>query len=183
MSDHLEGLVARAVDELRRPPRLGPALDARIMAAVAAEPPPRARHTGPGAVWAWLARPRTLRLSPLAGLAAAAAIMAVRWWRPGAAGDAAASPGAAQVQFVFVEPAAASVAVVGDFNDWDPFAHPLARAPAGGLWAVTIPLTPGRHRYAFVVDGRRWVPDPGAPRAAGDDFDTPSSVLTVGGDL
>jgi 1,4-alpha-glucan branching enzyme len=59
----------------------------------------------------------------------------------------------------------------------------LERARAGGLWTVTIPLTPGRHRYAFIVDGRRWVPDPGAPRAAGDDFDTPSSVVTVGGDL
>lgn len=183
MSDHLEGLVARAVDELRRPPRLDHALDARIMAAVAAEPAPRRRRPGPAAVWAWLARPRTLRLSPLAGLAAAAALVAVLWWRPGAGGGVVRAPGPAEVQFVFVEPAAASVAVVGDFNDWDQSAHPLVRARASGLWAVTIPLTPGRHRYAFVVDGRRWVPDPGAPRAAGDDFDTPSSVVTVGGDL
>jgi hypothetical protein len=171
------------VDELRRPLDLGPALDARIMAAVAAEPAPRARRPGAGAVWAWLARPRTLRLSPLAGLAAAAALVAVLWWRPGAGGNVATPPRPAEVQFVFVEPAAAAVAVVGDFNDWDPSAHPLERARAGGLWTVTIPLTPGRHRYAFIVDGRRWVPDPGAPRAAGDDFDTPSSVVTVGGDL
>ena len=183
MSDHLEGLVARAVDELRRPLDLGPALDARIMAAVAAEPAPRARRPGPAAVWAWLARPRTLRLSPLAGLAGAAALVAVLWWRPGAGGDVATAPRPAEIQFVFVEPGAAAVAVVGDFNDWDPSAHPLERARAGGLWTATIPLTPGRHRYAFIVDGRRWVPDPGAPRAAGDDFDTPSSVVTVGGDL
>ena len=180
MSDHLEGLVARAVDELRRPLRLGPALDARVLAAVAAEPAPRARRPGPGAVWAWLARPRTLRLSPLAGLAAAAALVVLVWWRPWA-GPAIAS-GPAEVQFVFVDPAAASVAVVGDFNDWDPAADPLRRARAGGLWVATIPLAPGHHRYAFVVDGRRWAPDPAAPRAAGDDFDTPSSVVTVGGD-
>jgi hypothetical protein len=183
VSDHLEGLVARAVEELRRPLDLGPALDTRIMAAVAAAPAPRARRPGPGAVWAWLARPRTLRLSPLAGLAAAAALVALLWWRPGAGGDVAREPGPAEVQFVFVDPAAASVSVVGDFNDWDPSADPLVRASAGGLWAVTLPLLPGRHRYAFVVDGRRWLPDPGAPRAAGDDFDTPSSVVTVGGDL
>jgi 1,4-alpha-glucan branching enzyme len=86
------------------------------------------------------------------------------------------------VQFVFVDAGAATVAVVGDFNDWDPGASPLSRAQPGGLWVVTIPLLPGRHRYAFVVDGRRWIPDPGAPRAVGDDFDTPSSVVTVGGD-
>jgi hypothetical protein len=181
VSDHLEGLLARAVDELRRPLDLGPALDARIMAAVAAEPA-RGRRPRPGAV-AIARAPAHLRLSPLAGLAAAAALVAVLWWRPGAGGDVATAPRPAEVQFVFVEPGAAAVAVVGDFNDWDPAAHPLERARAGGLWTVTIPLTPGRHRYAFIVDGRRWVPDPGAPRAAGDDFDTPSSVVTVGGDL
>ena len=180
MSDHPEGLVARAVDELRRPLHFGAALDARIMAAVAAEPVPRARRPGPGAVWGWLARPRTLRLPPLVGLAAAAALVALVWWRPWV-GPAAAS-GPAEVQFVFVDPEASSVALVGDFNDWDPTADPLLPARAGALWTVTIPLTPGHHRYAFVVDGRRWAHDPGAPRAAGDDFDTPSSVVTVGGD-
>ena len=183
MSDHLEGLVARAVDELRRPLRLGPALDARVMAAVAVEPAPRARRRGPVAWWAWLARPRTLRLSPLAGVAVAAALVAFVWWRPGTGGDRTPARGPAEVQFVLLQPGAASVAVVGDFNDWDPSADPLVPGPTGGLWVATIPLAPGRHRYAFVVDGRRWVPDPGAPRAAGDDFGTPSSVLTVGGDL
>lgn len=181
MSELLEGIVARAVEELRRPLSLGPELDARIMAAVAAEPPPRPRRPGLGAAWAWMKRPRTLTLSPL-GAVAAAALVAVLWWHPWAGTSAAADAGQAEIQFVFVDPAASSVAVVGDFNDWDPAAHPLARAAAGGLWAVTIPLAPGRHRYAFVVDGRRWAPDPAAPRAAGDDFDTPSSVVTVGGD-
>lgn len=180
MSDPLDEPVARALAELRRPLPLDASIDARIMAAVAAEPVPRARPAGLRALWAWLARPRTLRLSPLAGLAAAAGVVVLAWWHPWARPGSA--PEAAEVQFVFVDPGAAAVAVVGDFNDWDPGASPLARTQPGGLWAVTIPLAPGRHRYAFVVDGRRWLPDPGAPRAAGDDFDTPSSVVTVGGD-
>jgi hypothetical protein len=161
---------------------LSPALDARIMAAVATEPAPRVRRRGAAAAWSWLTRPRILRLSPLAGLAAAAALTMLLVWRPAVRGSAAPGPGATEVQFVFVDPQARSVALVGDFNDWEPRANSLVRAAAGGVWTVTVPLEPGRHRYAFIVDGRRWAPDPAAPRASGDDFDAPSSVVTVGGD-
>lgn len=182
MFEHVEGSVARAVEEMRRPVHLDPALDARILAAVEAEPAPRARRHGPNTAWAWLTRPQVLRLSPLAGLAAAAALGTLLWWGPWKGGDVAADSGPTEIQFVFVDPDASSVTLVGDFNDWDPRVDALVRTPAGGLWTVTVPLTPGRHRYAFVVDGRRWSPDPAAPRAVGDDFDTPSSVVTVGGD-
>jgi 1,4-alpha-glucan branching enzyme len=68
--------------------------------------------------------------------------------------------------------------VVGDFNHWDVHATPLRRPAAGGQWHAAVKLTPGRHVYAFVVDGR-WVPDPAAPRAVDDDFGSPNSVLTV----
>ena len=58
---------------------------------------------------------------------------------------------------------------------------PLTRQAAGGLWTVDIPLAPGRYTYAFVVDGRRFMADPAAPRSVGggDDFGTPTSVVTV----
>jgi 1,4-alpha-glucan branching enzyme len=69
------------------------------------------------------------------------------------------------------------VALVGDFNDWNPDATLLV--PAGpSAWTVTIPLRPGRYRYTFVVDGSRWVADP-AGAAAPDDFGQPTSVITV----
>jgi hypothetical protein len=45
---------------------------------------------------------------------------------------------------------------------------------------VDVPLAPGRHLYAFVVDGTRWTPDPNAPLAPGDDFGAPNSVIMVG---
>jgi 1,4-alpha-glucan branching enzyme len=84
------------------------------------------------------------------------------------------------VTFLLSAPQARSVALAGDFNDWDA-SRVLMRREASGLWTVDVPLTPGRYRYVFVVDGRRFVADPAAPRAAGDDFGTPTSVVTVGG--
>ena len=82
-----------------------------------------------------------------------------------------------EVRFTLEIPGSSRVALVGDFNDWNPDATPLA--PAGpSAWTVTIPLPPGRYRYTFVVDGSRWVADP-AGAAAPDDFGQPTSVITV----
>jgi hypothetical protein len=92
----------------------------------------------------------------------------------------AADPEAAvPVQFVLDATAAASVAVVGDFNDWNASASPMQRLPGSGVWTTTLLMSPGRHVYAFVVDDRTWTPDPRAPRAADSDFGKPGSVLLV----
>ena len=84
------------------------------------------------------------------------------------------------VQFVLLAPGAQRVTLVGDFNDWDPQATPLRRSPSGGAWSTAVELRPGRHRYAFVIDGEQWIADPAAPPAPDDDFGTPGSVVTVG---
>jgi 1,4-alpha-glucan branching enzyme len=82
------------------------------------------------------------------------------------------------VRFVFVGDAR-SVALVGDFNAWSGDATPLATAGTDRTWSVSVPLARGRHEYAFIVDGKRWVADPFAP-ATSDEFNTSSSVITVG---
>lgn len=82
------------------------------------------------------------------------------------------------VRFALRAPASRQVTLTGDFNDWNARQLPLqARA---GEWSVTLRLRPGRYRYAFVVDGARWVADPHGPTATDDDFGTPTSVITVG---
>lgn len=83
----------------------------------------------------------------------------------------------AVVRFVVLAPAAREVALVGEFNGWDPAAMPMRRA-ADGTWFLEAPIAPGRHRYAFLVDGRL-VTDPGAPVARDDDFGVGSSVILV----
>jgi hypothetical protein len=87
-------------------------------------------------------------------------------------------PEVRSVEFVLRTEADSAVALVGDFNDWDPAATPL-RPASDSLWSVIVPLRPGRYRYTFIVDGTRWHRDPSAPRALEDDFGTPTSVITV----
>jgi len=82
------------------------------------------------------------------------------------------------VRFVLVAPDAKAVSLAGTFNQWDARATPLVRAGANGVWTVSLTLPAGQHQYAFVVDGQRWVPDPGAP-AVDDGFGRRNSVLTL----
>ncbi len=183
-------LMARVAEELRRPVGARPGFEARVMAEVrrtSASPLARA--------WAWLREPRAVALSPLGAAATAAAVAAVAivgTWaavRSGAhepAPLATAQPATAAasapslVTFVLLAPGARSVALAGDFDGWDAARLPLRRGE-GGLWTLDVTLPPGRYRYAFVVDGRRFVADPSAPPAVGDDFGQPTSVVTVAG--
>ncbi len=56
------------------------------------------------------------------------------------------------VNFICNAPHARSVALVGDFNHWNPTTHAMKRMP-DGAWSATIELKHGHHRYAFLVDG------------------------------
>ncbi|HMA44755.1 MAG TPA: isoamylase early set domain-containing protein [Gemmatimonadales bacterium] len=178
MFDRDEDVVQRVIDQLRQPVEMDPTLDAAVMARVAAG---EERINRIEAAWEWLRRPRDIAISPLAGLAAAAALAGLMLWLAGRSPRGTASgPGPSTIQFVVRAPGAGTVALVGDFNDWDGTVTPMRAAPNGALWSVTVPLAPGRYRYAFLVNGSRWLVDPAAPRAP-DDFDTPSSIVTVGG--
>src|SRR5262245_24574255 len=160
-----DDVVERVVRQLRQPVSIDPSLDARVMAEIAADAAPLAtpRPRFPLRRWPWLA--------------AAAALGAILIARPWSGGTD--QGGLNAFQFVLVAPHASSVAVVGDFNDWDPARSPMQTAQ--GVWATTLPLAPGRYRYAFLINGVEWRADPGAPAARDDEFGTPSSVITVGG--
>ncbi|HSU95594.1 MAG TPA: isoamylase early set domain-containing protein, partial [Gemmatimonadaceae bacterium] len=84
------------------------------------------------------------------------------------------------VRFTLVASGASAVAVAGSFNGWSTAATPLRRIDKN-TWTADIPLGAGRYVYQFVIDGHRWVPDPKAPRDAGDDFGATNSVVTVAG--
>ncbi len=71
-----------------------------------------------------------------------------------------------------------SVALVGDFTDWQTDRLQL-KAEGDGNWRVTVKLPPGRYRFAYVVDGGEWRADAAAAPVL-DDFGRPTSVMTVG---
>jgi Carbohydrate-binding module 48 (Isoamylase N-terminal domain) len=190
MRDH-DRDIDQAIALLREPVAMDHTLDARVMAEIARVPAPR--RLGPvGRAGLWLVRPRPVRVPPAVVFAAAAALVlaVVRPWggaahrpAPDAVSTAftAAAGNVRPTRFMLVAPAASAVTLVGDFNDWTADSTPMTTDASGGLWSVTIPLEPGRYRYAFLVDGDIWTPDPGAPRAVDDDFGRPNSVLTIGG--
>jgi hypothetical protein len=173
--DALPAALGDAARALRAEVPVRPAWRDAVLAELAAEPAPRRPH-----------RTR-LVLSPAAGIAAALACMAggaalarLALPAPPAAVAAATPAPGDSVRFVLVAPGAARVALVGDFNGWDPDASPMRAGGDGRTWRLELPLAPGRHAYAFVVDGDV-IPDPVAPRAADDDFGIASSVVLVAG--
>ncbi len=86
---------------------------------------------------------------------------------------------AVPVPLVFEARNAKSVVIVGDFNGWDDSKTPMVRYGKDGPWTATVLAKPGRHVYAFLVDGTTLVADPRAPRAKDLDYGGDASVLMV----
>ena len=181
------------ISEARRPVVIDPAARERLMEALKAEEAPRRQSVVVG----WLMQPRRIALPPLATLAAAAGLVgigvisglllgrdgrAATEQRPAVAAISQLPDSIAPrvIKFVLVAPQAGKVALVGDFNGWDPNATPAERQPDGS-WATFIQLPPGRHVYSFVLDGKVFMNDPAAPIAPDDGFGQKNSVVVVKG--
>ncbi|HWR98876.1 MAG TPA: zf-HC2 domain-containing protein [Candidatus Methanoperedens sp.] len=86
-----------------------------------------------------------------------------------------------ELEVSFRAPAATSVAVVGDFNGWDPRRNLMVRSSREGLWGARLRLPPGVYQYSFVIDGKVWEADPQARRFIDDGFGGRNSVIIVDG--
>jgi Glycogen recognition site of AMP-activated protein kinase len=193
LSKETAAFVERVARDLRKPERLDTSFDVRLMESVRRE-----RHSTSvvgSSRSSWWRKEHVIRVSPIAATALAAGIsmfvalstLAVGskiWSRP--SGSAPAQVAAAPrtdtvnvVRFVFADPSAKSVELVGDFNEWTKGATNLKPSGAPGVWTVSVPLHSGRHEYAFIVNGTRWIADPLAAKSS-DDFGTESSVIHVG---
>lgn len=187
-------------EQLRRPVRFDSSFESRVMASIdpSIEARPHERRVTP-----WLLRPRTFYVSPLAGLAVAAGLVAIITMSvlrtvPSQDVADAASQGVppngigvtpvgydanavdiplVAAPFTYIARGATSVAVVGNFNDWDLTKNVLTLS-GDSVWTGTIRLAPGRYEYQLVVDGK-WIADPNAQRSARDEFGGTNSVLIV----
>ena len=132
-----------------------------------------------------------------AAAAAVLVISVVRPWQPDAAvqqadsafvgpahstaavGTTTESGDAVRFDLTLSNPAQA-VALVGDFNGWDERATPMVRRSNDGTWSAKVPLPPGRHVYAFVIDGRKWLVDPLAPQVPDEGYGPANAVVVDG---
>jgi hypothetical protein len=193
-------VLRRALDELRKLPPADVAAMRRVVNAAAA-----ARVTPfdgePGIVSP--RRGRSIRVWMVVGIAAASAFVgfalrgasasrartapelvasstspASATIRPVASAELDAAP--VKQAFVFNSGRAQRVFVVGDFNRWDPTATPMTRSSDGELWSAVIPIRPGRHMYAFMVDDSVFTLDPNAPKVRDPDLGAEGSIIIVG---
>jgi hypothetical protein len=156
--------------------------------------------------WEALTTPRTLQLRPASAMGAVLLVGLVLGgvlaWTMGPAGrghsarpTSAASSGSTALQqtttqvtadgqtvwvrFLYPNSEADSVAVAGDFSQWEPV--PLSPRTVDGktVWTGLVPVARGEHEYQFLINGDRWVTDPLAPVTRSDGFGAKNAVLNV----
>lgn len=151
--------------------------------------------------WTWLTTPQPVALRPAFGLVAvvlvAVLIGGVLSFGPArlspstTPSDAPVATTASTAQatqteapvvwtrFTYINNEASSVAVAGDFSEWEPI--PLSAETVDGetVWTGLVPVSKGEHQYMFVVDGSEWVTDPLAPVQREDGFGHRNAVLRL----
>lgn len=182
MNDQLD----RAIHDTREFLAASPAPDVRaaVMSRIASlDTLPSSRRAGvlqrlAELLWA----PREMSIRPAFALAAAGVVVVlllVPYSRqtPSVGPQLAGSPDHPHLFVQFrLDATASRVQLAGSFTNWEPRYDLRQSAP--GIWTITVPLTQGVHDYAFVVDGKQWVPDPYAPYI-GDGFGGTNSRLAL----
>lgn len=185
--------LTRVAGPLRSPEVLDETFEQRLMEKVRLEASLYQSAPSTTRSASWWRTERVVRVSPLRGLAVAAGlagIIALSTLADNASpsqSTAAAAPAPVavrsdtvhMVRFVFVDSRASTVELVGDFNAWTKGVTRLERSAAPGVWSASVALPPGRHEYAFIINGTRWIADPLAPTTS-DDFGIESAVIHVG---
>jgi hypothetical protein len=89
------------------------------------------------------------------------------------------STGAEEVmlRFVYIDDEASSVAVAGDFSDWEPIELNRMQVNGEQVWSGIISMSRGEHNYMFIKDGSEWITDPMAPVTRDDGFGNKNAVV------
>ena len=82
------------------------------------------------------------------------------------------------VTFSLAAPEAESVALVGDFNDWNPESSKMIRTK--GNWEIKVKLKKEQvYTYNYVINGQEWITDPNSLLNVDDGFGGESSILKL----
>jgi 1,4-alpha-glucan branching enzyme len=78
-----------------------------------------------------------------------------------------------------IEQTSGSVSVVGEFNGWDPLAHPL-KARSNRTRSVTLALpAQGCYEFKYLADDGTWFCEPDAERSVVNEYGQLNSVVTT----
>lgn len=81
------------------------------------------------------------------------------------------------VRFIYMDDEAESVAVAGDFSDWDPIELSPRDVNGEQVWSGFVTMERGEQSYMFLKNGSQWVTDPMAPVTQDDGFGNENAVL------
>lgn len=198
--DDFDPFIAEIARELKAPVGIDARFDQRVMSAIEPAVIPITVYRSNGTARPWYRRTFSFSVSQVAGMAAAAALVGVVSMQAMKSGHQAPSPvtvapggelamqpvakvtrdpnAPVPMQFILVAPEASTVALVGDFSDWDATRFAMERVSPEGAWVITVPLAPGRYEYQFEVDGKLRITDPTRPQTSSD-FGSANSVVTV----
>lgn len=181
----------------------------RVMAGVSAQPASTEAEAALGAwlrtLWGTVATPVAMEVRPVSAVAALFLAAAVAWtvWpvlsgpslngsETASAGDTSSSqtvqPASMEtnghgetvwIRFMYTATDADSVAVAGDFSQWDPVPLSPRRVDGETVWTGLVPVSRGEHEYQFLINGERWVTDPLAPVTRSDGFGAKNAVLKL----
>jgi 1,4-alpha-glucan branching enzyme len=71
-----------------------------------------------------------------------------------------------------------SIALVGEFNDWDAHSDLLRRTHDDGEWHISLVLETNRsYRFRYLVDGKEWMDDDHADGCEANPFGGFDSVI------
>ncbi|HEX6982119.1 MAG TPA: hypothetical protein VF181_05115 [Balneolaceae bacterium] len=81
------------------------------------------------------------------------------------------------LRFIYFDEKAESVAVAGDFSNWEPIE--LSKQVVNGkkIWTGLVTMSRGEHNYMFVRNGSEWVTDPLAMVHRSDGFGNKNAVI------
>ena len=137
-----------------------------VMEQIESEPNPFQRRRG-----------RFQPVVAVAALALLAVASVIGVMRIGMVGD---EPQRIIVQFTLSAPEADSVALVGDFNGWEPDAYELSDADGDGVWEIEVELEQNQvYTYNFLIDETEWISDPSSKQRVEDSFGGEKSVLNL----
>lgn len=131
----------------------------------------------------WLWQPYRWAWRPAYGLGVLL-LLAVAWLIPQSASDAyevhptTDAVETVLIRFMYVHEEASSVAVAGDFSNWEPIPLTWQDVDGQAVWTAEVLVPRQSHRYMFLLNDDTWVTDPLALLHEDDGFGRQNAVLT-----